>query len=69
MVGGKLRARGLFISSDGHWHNFSAFIYGTEIAGLYDEALGYSGHVAAGCHNPPSLSTVYVNCRNAESLS
>jgi hypothetical protein len=57
----------LFIDHGGTWHNLSVFDYGTEVTGLYDEVVAYSGNIAsAGCHNPEGLSQVYVNCRNAD---
>jgi hypothetical protein len=59
----------LLIDHGGTWHNLSVFGYGTEVTGLFDEVVAYSGDVAsAGCHNPAGLSQVYVNCRNADNF-
>lgn len=56
----------LFIRSDGGWESWSALTYGTPVTSAWDRAIGYQGYARAGCQNPQGLSTVYVNCRNAE---
>lgn len=56
----------LFIESNGAWNSVSALTYGNPVTSAWDRVIGYQGFARAGCQNPQGLSTVFVNCRNAE---
>lgn len=56
----------LLIRSDGGWESYSALIYGTPVTSAWDRVVGYQGYARAGCQNPQGATTVWVNCRNAE---
>lgn len=57
----------LLITSDGSWHQYSTASYGDPVTGPWDRVFAYSDVARAGCQNPGTLATVWVNCRNANS--
>jgi hypothetical protein len=59
----------LIITNDGSWHQYTTSVYGDPVTSDWDKKFGYSGNVGrAGCQNPGTLATVWVNCRNSGTI-
>jgi len=64
------------IANNGSWSNYSAETYGAEYTNgsYYDRVWPYSYNAVptnvakAGCENPAGKSTVFTNCRNADTF-
>jgi hypothetical protein len=56
----------LVITNDGGWHQYTTASYGDPVTSNWDLVFAYWYNAArAGCQNPGTLATVWVNCRNA----